>query len=76
MTESNAEAYHREQVETFAGIAADMVCAMTMNYVEEAIGITGAAARAGMPVAISFTVETDGKLPTGGSAAFVQTLRA
>ena len=65
MSETDAESYHREQVETFAGTAADMVCAMTMNYVEEAIGIAWAAERAGMPVAISFTVETDGALPTG-----------
>ena len=36
-----------------------------MNYFEEAAGITLAAKRAGMPVAVSFTVETDGKLPTG-----------
>lgn len=65
MSEQQAEAYHREQVETFAGSAADMVCAITMNYVEEAIGIARAAQQADMPVAISFTVETDGRLPTG-----------
>ena len=70
MSEEEAEAYHREQIETFAETAADMVCAITMNYVEEAVGIARAAQRAGMPVAISFTVETDGKLPTG------QTLKA
>ena len=70
MSEQEAEAYHREQVETFAGSAADMVCAITMNYVEEAVGIARAAQRADMPVAISFTVETDGRLPTG------QTLKA
>ena len=64
MSEEEAEAYHREQVETFAETAADMVCAITMNYPEEAIGITRAAQRAGLPVAISFTVETDGRLPT------------
>ena len=39
--------------------------AMTMNYAEEAAGIARAAQRAAMPVAISFTVETDGRLPTG-----------
>ena len=60
-----AEAYHRDQVETFAGTAADMVCAITMNYTEEAVGIALAARRAGLPAAISFTVETDGRLPTG-----------
>ena len=53
------------QIETFADTAADLVTAITMNYVEEAIGIARAARRAGMPVVISFTVETDGRLPTG-----------
>ena len=43
-----------------ASTAADMVCAVTMNYVEEAVGVVRAARRADMPVAISFTVETDG----------------
>ena len=52
-------------METFAGTAADMASAITMNYVEEALGVARAAQRARMPVAISFTVETDGKLPTG-----------
>ena len=65
MSEHEAAAYHRDQVETLAGSAADMVCAITMNYVEESLGITRAAQRADMPVAISFTVETDGNLPTG-----------
>jgi len=70
MSEKEAETYHGNQIETFEDTAADMVTAITMNYVEEAVGITRAAERAGMPVAISFTVETDGRLPTG------QTLRA
>ncbi len=70
MSAQEAERYHQAQMTTFADSAADMVCAITMNYVEEAIGIAQAAQRAGMPVAISFTVETDGKLPTG------QTLKA
>ena len=42
-----------------------MVTALTMTYAEEAIGIARAAADAGLPVAISFTVETDGRLPSG-----------
>lgn len=70
MSAQEAEGYHQAQMTTFADSAADMVCAITMNYVEEAIGIAQAAQRTGMPVAISFTVETDGKLPTG------QTLKA
>jgi S-methylmethionine-dependent homocysteine/selenocysteine methylase len=42
-----------------------MVSAFTMNYTEEAVGIASAAKASGMPVAISFTVETDGRLPSG-----------
>ncbi len=67
MSVQQAERYHQEQVTTFAATAADMVCAMTMNYVEEAVGIARSAQQANLPVAISFTVETDGKLPTGQS---------
>ncbi|HEY5626565.1 MAG TPA: homocysteine S-methyltransferase family protein, partial [Nitrospira sp.] len=70
MSDHAAEAYHQPQIETFAKTAADMVAALTINYVEEAVGIARAARRAGMPVALSFTVETDGKLATG------QTLQA
>jgi len=65
MTPDEAEAYHGEQIATFAGTAADMITAITMNNAEEAIGVARAAMGAGMPVAISFTVETDGRLPTG-----------
>ena len=65
MTIDQALSYHRVQVNTFAGTAADMVGAITMNYVEEAIGVALAARDAEMPVAISFTVETDGRLATG-----------
>ena len=67
MTRREAERYHRHQVEVFARTRADMVSAVTIPYVEEAIGIARAAARAEIPVAISFTVETDGRLPTGMS---------
>lgn len=69
MTADEAAEYHRPQIETFADTGADMVCAMTLNYTAEGVGITRAAERAGMPVALSYTVETDGKLPTGESLA-------
>jgi homocysteine S-methyltransferase len=65
MPADEAERYHSEQIETFAGATADMVSAITMTYVEEALGIARAARGAGMPVVISFTVETDGRLPSG-----------
>ena len=55
----------RLQIAAFADAGADMVSAITMTNANEAIGIARAAAKAGMPVAISFTVETDGRLPTG-----------
>lgn len=67
MSPAEAERYHTPQIRAFQRAEADMVTAITMNYVDEAIGITRAAVRAGMPVAISFTVETDGRLPTGES---------
>jgi S-methylmethionine-dependent homocysteine/selenocysteine methylase len=67
MSTHDAEIYHAEQITTFAGTAADMVSAMTINYVAEAVGIVRAARQVGMPVAVSFTVETDGRLPTGQS---------
>jgi homocysteine S-methyltransferase len=67
MTAEEAEAYHRVQIATFADTSADQVTAITMTNSEEAIGIVKAAAAAGIPSAISFTVETDGRLPTGQS---------
>jgi len=65
MSVESARRYHSVQIDTFAGTAADMVSAITMNYVQEAVGIAQAAREAEIPVAISFTVETDGRLPTG-----------
>ncbi len=65
MSAEEAEEYHSAQVASFAAAGADMVSAITMTYAEEAIGIARAGAAAGMPVAISFTVETDGRLPSG-----------
>ncbi len=65
MSATDAETYHQTQVGWFADMGADMVSAITMTYVEEAIGIVRAAQAADIPVAISFTVETDGRLPSG-----------
>jgi S-methylmethionine-dependent homocysteine/selenocysteine methylase len=67
MTVDQAEQYHSQQVGIFEDTAADMVSAITMTYAEEAIGIARAARSAGMPVAISCTVETNGSLPSGQS---------
>ena len=67
MSESAARAYHAAQIATFAATDADMLGAFTMNYVEEAVGIALAARDARMPLALSFTLETDGRLPSGQS---------
>jgi len=67
MSEQEAEAYHREQIDVFAETDADMVTAATMTYPAEAIGATRAAQAVGMPAVISFTVETDGRLPDGST---------
>lgn len=65
MEVAEAEAYHTMQVAVFKEAEADLVTAITMTYPEEAIGIVRAAKIAHMPVVISFTVETNGCLPTG-----------
>ncbi len=67
MNAAEAEDYHGEQIATFAGTEADMVSAFTLTNIDEAIGIARAARAHGMPCAISFTVETDGRLVTGRS---------
>jgi homocysteine S-methyltransferase len=67
MSAREAAAYHRPQIDALAEAGADMVCALTMNYADEAAGVALAAREAGLPVAISFTVETDGALATGQS---------
>jgi len=65
MTSEEAESYHQPQVETFAGTTADLVSALTLTYVDEAVGIVRAAEKAGIPSVVSFTLETDGRLPSG-----------
>lgn len=67
MSPEAAAAYHDDQVKVFADSDADMVAAFTMTNVNEALGIVMAAQRHRIPVAISFTVETDGRLPSGHS---------
>jgi S-methylmethionine-dependent homocysteine/selenocysteine methylase len=85
MTPEQARDYHSPQIATLAEAGADRVSALTLSYVAEAVGVCMAASRIGIPAVISFTVETNGRLPdgtglgaavdavdaaTGGSAAF------
>ncbi len=53
MSSAEAQAYHATQIETFVRSPVDMVTAITMTYVDEAVGITRAAQQAELPVAIS-----------------------
>jgi S-methylmethionine-dependent homocysteine/selenocysteine methylase len=65
MTAAEAAQYHSGQIGVFAACQVDMVAAYTLPYAAEATGIVSAAVAAGVPAAISFTVETDGRLPSG-----------
>ena len=65
MEADEAEAYHGAQIAAFVEGGADMVTAYTLNSINEAIGVARAAKAQGIPAAISFTVETDGRLVRG-----------
>ena len=69
MTPEQAADYHGAQVEVLADAGADVVSGLTLTNTAEAIGIVRAAADRGIPSVISFTVETDGNLPTGMTLA-------
>lgn len=69
MGADEAREYHRHQIEALADSGADMVSALTLTYPAEGIGIVQAAVETGVPVAVSFTLETNGTLPDGTSLA-------
>ncbi|MGA9412764.1 MAG: homocysteine S-methyltransferase family protein [Roseobacter sp.] len=69
MNADQAEHYHSEQISALSETAVDVVSAYTLAYSAEAIGIVQAAQRFDLPVVISFTVEKDGRLPTGETLA-------
>lgn len=60
-----AATYHAPQIEAFAEAGADLITVLTLTGTGEAVGIVRAARSAGLPVAVSFTVELDGRLPDG-----------
>jgi S-methylmethionine-dependent homocysteine/selenocysteine methylase len=69
MSPKEAEAYHAWQIGVFREAGADFVSAITMTSINEGLGVARAAKAAGIPSVISFTLETDGRLPTGESLA-------
>jgi homocysteine S-methyltransferase len=65
MSAREAMDYHAEQITIFADSDVDLISALTITYGSEAVGIARAARVVDVPVVISFTIETDGKLPSG-----------
>ncbi len=65
MSGDDAMRYHLPQARALADAGAEMITAITMTTSGEAIGVGRAAREVGLPCAISFTVETDGRLPSG-----------
>jgi S-methylmethionine-dependent homocysteine/selenocysteine methylase len=65
-TSDSFRAYHAKQIRAITEVGGiDLVIAYTITGVEESIGIVQACVDAGLPVVISPTVETDGRLPDG-----------
>lgn len=62
---NESEDYHAQQIGWLAETEVEMVTALTFTQASEAVGIVRAANKAGLPIVVSFTVETDGTLPTG-----------
>ena len=65
LTAENSEEYHIDQVQTFKSAAVDIVTGLTLNSVQEAVGIARAAAKVGLPSVISFTLEKNRRLRSG-----------
>jgi homocysteine S-methyltransferase len=65
LTTPAAETIHQPQVEALASAGVDMVTAVTMTHTGEAIGIARTARAVNLPHVLSFTVEPDGRLPSG-----------
>ncbi len=60
-----AAEYHAHQARAQTAAGADLMTALTFTGAGEAIGFVRAVRDAGVPVAVGFTVETDGRLPDG-----------
>jgi S-methylmethionine-dependent homocysteine/selenocysteine methylase len=65
MTPDEASAYHSVQIAALRDAGVDRIAALTLTYPDEAIGVVRAATSVDLPVVVSFTVETDGRLPDG-----------
>jgi len=67
ITADQAEEYHSVQIATLKECGIDMIWAATINNIPEAVGISRAAAAAGLPVNMSFTLDSTHRLKSGPS---------
>jgi S-methylmethionine-dependent homocysteine/selenocysteine methylase len=69
MTPDGAAAYHRPRIDSLRDAGADLVSALTINNINEGVGIALAARESDVPCVVAFTTETDGRLPSGEKLA-------
>ncbi len=67
ITADEAEDYHAPQLETLKALGVDMAWAATFNNVPEAVGLSRAAAKIGVPVCVAFTLTDTHRLRSGPS---------
>ena len=65
ITAREAEDYHATQLDTLRACGVDLVWAATFNNIPEAVGLSRAAARAGLPLNLHFTLAGDHRLRSG-----------
>ncbi len=65
LSPEEAQAYHDPQIASLVAGGADRITMLTATHVGEAAGVILAARARGAPVVAAFTVETDGRLPSG-----------
>ncbi len=69
ITENEAEDYHSVQLETLKKADVDLALAITFNNIPESIGVARAAAKIGVSLGISLTLDSSSKLNSGPSLA-------
>jgi len=69
ITSVEAEDYHAVQLATLKAAKVDFACALTFNNTPEAIGVARAATTIGVPLTVSLTVNSNGRLKSGPTVA-------
>lgn len=67
ITAEEAEDYHSVQLEVLKRANVDFVSAVTFNNIPEAVGVARAGARLGVPLNVSFTLDSNHRLQSGPS---------